>query len=235
MTALLFSCRVAYRVILGVDSTPEFYTEEDLKKECKKFDIPLEQAWIMDTSTYYHEIKKYYKSIFEKIDKQDSIALKEIYRVAKDDSQPVQLRVFDREGVEIFKTVNCYLDPPIPMDWNSRGAFNQFPPKTEIESLNQHHLNYDFFLNAAHPIDKTNTDNFGKVDPDYFVIVIWNTYMKRASRKLIKLIGEKFSNLEQSIEFKYINNNNALIWQLANDEQKEKILKALKKKKNVNH
>ena len=56
--------------------------------------------------------------------------LKMIRKVANDDVQAVQFRLFDKKGDEIFKLVNCYIEI-LPIDWNYEKCLETFPPKTK--------------------------------------------------------------------------------------------------------
>jgi hypothetical protein len=43
--------------------------------------------------------------------------------------------MFDDEGNPLYKMVDCYIDPAIPMNWNKYGSFHEFPlkPLTALE------------------------------------------------------------------------------------------------------
>lgn len=64
--------------------------------------------------------------------------------VVKDDLQPTQFRVFDDSVNELFKIVNCCIDPFILMNWNVEECLNSFPLRTLIKSLKHTFLIYRF-------------------------------------------------------------------------------------------
>ena len=79
----------------------------------------------------------------------------------------------------------------------------------------------NFFLNN---ITKLNGDSVGIIDlpkSDYYMVVLWNYFYIKPSRKLIKTVKKYIkSNPEESITPIYINNHNAQIWSMLDSAQR---------------
>jgi len=213
----LFSgCQLSYRVLLGIDTTPEWRLNSEIIQDAKKLHIPIESIYILDTASYRNTILKNLHSNLEVLKSDstsvDSVSIKKLYKVTNDDLHATQIRFFNGEEAEIFKLVNCYIDPPIPMNWNVQGCFNSFPPKVLIESLNTHYYDLNFFLSHISNL-KGDSVSFSELPKsDYYVIIFWNTFMKRPSRKLIKTINKYIDSYpEYKIVPIFINNQNATI------------------------
>jgi len=190
----------------------------------EKYRIPEGSLLILDTAGYYRDLKQIYREVLnEPAIKNDSAALALHKKALKDDTQPVQFRLFDRNGTEIFKMVNCYVDPPTKMDWNVGGSLDAFPPKTDIESLNIHHFSLDLLLkNASLPSgEKLSKDQLPQAD--HYAVVTWNSFIKRPSKRLIEAAREYVSGSGKSVELLFINNHNAYLWAVMGEEDRERV------------
>ncbi len=225
-------CRVAYRVILGIDSTPAWKTDKSLVKQAKRYGIPTEYNLAFDTTAYYRKLDSLYSGLEEVLDTndKDSSGYFKLFRVYKDDTQPTQFRLFDQKGKGIFKLVNCYVDPPIPMDWNVNGCFDQFPPKLDIESLNSHYYDLNFLLECSSTVDNKKLSMADLPESDYYGVVIWNEFYLKPSRKLIKTIKKYVEDSDQSVHLIFINNQNAFLWQVMDSKQKQKVREFIARK-----
>jgi hypothetical protein len=224
---VLSGCRVAYRVLLGVDSTPKWETTKSIEKKSKKYGIVDQVNLVLDTAAYYKGLKEIYSHEKHNISGDDSVTLALLENAYKDDAQPTQFRLFNQKGREVFKMVNCYIDPPIPMKWNIEGCFDSFPPKTDIESLNEHYFDLNFLLSCSQTLDQKNIGLDDLPKAEFYGVVLWNSFYKRPSKKLIKTIKDYAQQPNASIQLIFINNNNAHIWQLIDSKTKEEITSAL--------
>lgn len=225
---LFVKCQIFYSSALGIDSTPDWLEKEDLEKEFTKQDISLDNAFTLDTIIFFNKIKEYYKEKTAHLNKKtDSIEIKKYKKILKDDNQPVQVRFFKKKN-QVFKLVNCYLDNPIKQDWNESGAFNTFPPYYDDELLKADDKNLDFFLKCVYNLkgEKVSTDTFP--NKDYYIVVFWNQFFKKASNNLIKTVKEfKENNKNKDIGVLYINNQNYEIWSKIDNNQKNEIISNL--------
>jgi len=219
------SCGLTYKVLLGVDVSPEWNTDKQIAKQAKAYDIPIEYNLVLDTATYRRELKNLYSDTlnYTTITNLDSSHYNTLKKARNDDRQPTQFRLFNQDGIEIFKMVNCYVDPPIPANWNVEGCFDTFPPKTSIESLNIHLFQLDFLLSHSAYLHKQKFDYTSLPATDYYGVIIWNKFFNRPSRKLIKTAREYIENTDQAITLIYINNQNQFVWSILDAEEKEKM------------
>lgn len=224
-------CSLAYKVLLGVDTTPDWKTEKQLRKQAKKYRIPETYSLVLDTAIFYERLKATYtaQSNYIHVSEEDSSEYFKLDHALKDDVQPVQFRLFDQQGKEIFKLVNCYVDPPIPMNWNVNGCFDSFPPQINIESLNSHYIDLNLLLSCSSKLNKTKLTLTQLPDSAYYGVIIWNDYFQRPSRKLIKTIQQYAEHSAQSIHLIFINNQNAYLWQVMDAATKATVKEKLKK------
>jgi len=216
------SCGLLYRVILGVDTTPTWQTKRQIEKQSKKYDIPTQYSLIQDTALYYHFVDSVYKDTLDAIEisENDSSTYYLHRNIYKDDAQPTQFRLYDSNGMGLFKIVNCYVDPPIPMDWNVDGCFNSFPPTIDIKSLNHHYFDLDLLLHTSKTMEGNTLQMADLPKADYYGVIVWNKFFKRPSKKLIQTIREYAENSEASIQLIYINNHNAFMWDMMDKEMR---------------
>jgi len=223
------SCGLAYKVLLGIDSTPEWNSDDDIIRQAKKYDIASQFNLVLDTASYDAGLREIYRKLVSDLDLSDKdsteyFSLKEAW---SDDSQPVQFRLFDSQGVEIFKLVNCYVDPPIPMNWNVENCFDVFPPQVNIESLNSHNFDLEFLLSYSSYLDGSKLQ-FSDLPMDrYYAVITWNEFFKRPSKKLINEVKEYIKSNDQSKTLIYINNQNATLWSMMDSEMKEYVKEQL--------
>jgi|SRR5690554_7919 len=226
---LLTGCSIMYSVLLGVDSTPNWKSNKEIAKQAKRYKIPSDYNLTLDTAAYYDGLREIYSSKAKEltISEEDSTEYFALKRVLKDDSQPTQFRLFDKNGIEIFKIVNCYVDPPILMNWNVQGCLDTFPPRIDIESLNSHNYDLKFLLERSSTLDNRKITFTTLPQTDYYGVILWNDFMQRPSKKIIKTVREYAEDSNQSIHLIFINNQNAYLWQVMDSETKEKVKNAL--------
>lgn len=227
---LLTGCSIMYSVLLGVDSTPSWKSNKEIAKQAKRYKIPDEYNLTLDTAVYYKGLSEIYTNRVKEltITENDSSEYYALKLVLKDDIQPTQFRLFDKNGTEIFKIVNCYVDPPIPMNWDVQGCFDIFPPRIDIESLNSHNYDLNFILKTSSKLDETRITLSDLPESDFYGVILWNDFFQRPSRKLIKTVRKYVSDSEQSIHLIFINNQNAYLWHEMDYETKEKVKNALR-------
>jgi hypothetical protein len=60
---------------------------------------------------------------------------------------------------------------------------------------------------------------------DYYGIIMWNEFMKRPSKRLIKTVRQYLEKPDTSIVLIYINSQNQVVWPSMDTESKEKVKK----------
>lgn len=229
---LFISCKpLAAKLILGVDTSPEWKSKKSILEDFDKYQIPAENSFILDTVVFS---KSTVKKVYENIEVMkangvivDSIIYKKIQKSTNDNLQPVQVRYFDQNGSPIFKLVNCYLENIYKMDWNFDKSFDNYPPKTHDELLNFGNENLDFFLPMFHKLDGSKITMATLPKRKYYAVILWNDFYRKPSKKLIKLIQEVEKNNTETFVF-FVNNHNAEIYDLIPDEMKVEYLKKIR-------
>lgn len=227
---LLFSFS-SCMLLLGIDKKPNWLTDEELTDIAEKSKNPNELHFMMDTMEYYNEWKNLYGDIFKNIEHtEDSTEYKKQKGVAKDDMQPVQFRLFDSSGSEIFKIVNCYVEKPIKADWNVDGCFDHFPPSINDESLNTHNFDLDFLLATSYsPSNRSKPALSSLPKADYYGVIIWNDIYHKYSKKLIKTVQDNIRKTDKSVVLLNLNNHNYQIWHSVDNKTKSAIKSEISK------
>lgn len=207
---------------------------EEMAKDFKKKGVPTGQAFVLDTASYKHAVVERYisemKSAFPEgpLNREDSLAVGVMARNKKDDLQPVHVRYFTADGRPIFKLVNCYLDPPIPMSWNVEGAFDHFPPQPISELKDVADDNLSFFLKHIRHLDGSPFAAADLPKADYYAVLFINDYMLRPSRKLLKQVRKYHKrHPDREVHVLYVNNHNATMWSMLKPEARKEVKEAL--------
>lgn len=219
-------CGPTYRVLLGLDNRPKWKSEKAIAKDFKKRKIPENQQYVLDTASYSNAVKAELRDRLEAMEGDtvplDSSVVKQMFKVANDNLQPVQVRWFNSSGEPIFKLVNCYIDPPIPMRWNVEGSFDTFPPHNDIEYLQLGNKPLEYFLPHIQTVSGLLVTLSELPEADYYAVVFWNDFFIRPSKKLIKLLKEyDQEHGEQETHYLFVYNHNAQIWSRMTAEQQE--------------
>jgi hypothetical protein len=99
------------------------------------------------------------------------------------------------------------------MRWNVAGSFDHFPPANDIAQLNDFLLPIDFFLPHLQPLSRASGSLQALPKADYYAILLWNDFMIRPSRKLLKSMSDyQKQHPDKKIHFLYVNNHNANLW-----------------------
>lgn len=184
--------------------------------------IPSESRFVLDTSSYHKAVISDWGALKSDSTLRDSMSLIRMRKVFNDDLQPVQVRYFDGLGNPLFKLVNCYIDPPIPMTWNVEGCFDYFPPRINIPALNDFNQSIQYFLPHIMDLSGRRLESLGHLPKaDYYVMVFWNSFFRRPSKRLVSTIKRHIDrNKDQQVFVLYVNNHHAELWQRMTPEQK---------------
>jgi len=185
----LAGCKQLFLGAYGM-KLPKPIDEKSILKSGKRFNIPNEDSYqldttyraylfSLDTSKFKHQIKNHY--------------------------QPLQALYYGKNGnLESFQ-INCYAGGFPNLKWNRNETFQTFLPKQQapVDSILPLNSHLKFLL----PLSQTkeeNPDNF-----DYYVIVHWNRFMGRQTRRLLRCV-QKNAKLSSGKKLKivYVNNDN---------------------------
>ena len=206
------SCQLAGKVLFGIRSNVNWMEPEEIHSYFDKYDIPENQRYVLDTASYYNaEVLEYQK----RIETSDSTQ-KMLYRkIVNDNLQMFQIRFFDGDGQPIFKMVNCYIDPPLPVSWNKHGSFDEFPPSIDFMHSGDGNKPLAHFLQHIHTLDQKSIAQKNLPESDYFAVVFVNDLMTRVGRRQMRTVTRYLKKHEdKNIHAFFVHNNNAEMWQL---------------------
>jgi hypothetical protein len=104
-------------------------------------------------------------------------------------SQPLQVHYFENDTL-ISSHVNCNVGGFPNLTWNKKGYFNVFPAVSQFKSSQI--IRFSEMLPYFGSLATTKT-KYTK----YTVVVFWNLFLERQSKRLIKLVVR---NIQKSIE-----------------------------------
>lgn len=222
---LAAGCSVTYRVLLGVDASPQWRTNSQIKKDFKRYSIAHQPVYVLDTATYIAAVRARMQPIADSLEtlgmSEENDTVLRALKPFKDDLQPVQLRYFTANGQPITKMANCYLYPPMPMRWNVDGLFNQFPPGHSIDMLNNHQQPLGDFLPHIKDLNGQVVSLPIGADTEYIALVFFNRLMIRPSRKLIQDLRSFHQQHPQAkVQVFYVHNHNSQMWMLYSPEER---------------
>ena len=188
----LSSCSPVLMKMYGIRN-PEHLNTATIAKTAKQYGVPEKDLFVLDSS--------YLSFIFS----QDSS--KYIAQI-KNHSQPLQALYFDKSKNFVSYYINCRAGGFPNLKWNRNGMLDTFLPHTQtpldnIISFKQHLKFIRTLKNESVSTDTTNSD--------YYVIVYWNKFMGRQSKRLIQSIKENVKLSGKSKKMYYVNTDNAYI------------------------
>lgn len=127
------------------------------------------------------------------------------YRLQKKNHlQPLQALYYNKQdNLQVF-IINCYAGGFPNLKWNRKGSLDTFLPKRQapVDSL----LPLETLMQYVKPLPGAALPNDSS---EYTVVVMWNYFMERQSKRLIKAIRKNTALAKGSrIRLIYINNDN---------------------------
>jgi hypothetical protein len=166
--------------------------EDEIIHQAKKYNIPIADNYILDTSFYQFLVKLKDTSL----------------EVAKNNhTQPLQVLYYNQlqNWQMVSYHANCYTGGFPNLNWNRNGVFNTFIPYQQAPLDNLLTLKKHFeYLRSLTGVQPFNTINY-----DYIVLVYWSKFMGRQSKRLIQLVQDnaKLAN-DKKVKVIYVNNDN---------------------------
>ena len=161
--------------------------EKTIVRYAKKYNIPAVDSYELDTAYFSHLISL------------DSTKYK---TQIKNHYQPLQALYYDKSGRLTSFQVNCYAGGFPNLKWDRNEILTTFPPKQQapIDSIVSLETQMKYLIPLSQT-SKLSNDSY-----DYIVIVYWNRFMGRQSKRLIKFVQEN-SKLEKVKKVKIIHVN----------------------------
>lgn len=185
----LTSCSSVFTGLYGMKKV-KTVDENTIVRYSKKYNIPIGDSYEVDTT--------YFSFLFSLDTTQFKAQIKNHY-------QPLQVLYYDKSGQLQSFQLNCYAGGFPNLKWDRDEIMTTFPPQKQapLDSIVplETHLK---FLRLLSQTIKINPDNY-----DYIVIVHWNRFMGRQSKRLIRIVKEN-SELSKPKKLKiiYANNDN---------------------------
>ena len=179
----LTSCTSIFTGLYGMKKT-KTVDEKTITRYSQKYNIPTADSYELDTA--------YFSYLFSL----DTVKYKS---QIKNHYQPLQALYYDNLGYLKSFQVNCYAGGFPNLKWDRNEIMTSFPPRQQapIDSI----VSLETQMKYIKPLSQTSklsVDNY-----DYIVIVYWNRFMGRQSKRLIHFVQEN-SKLEKEIKVKII-------------------------------
>lgn len=185
----LASCTAILSGLYGVKKIKPV-DDKIIARYSKKYNIPPADNYELDT-TYFSYLASLDTTKYK-------LEIKNHY-------QPLQALYFNNSGSLISFHVNCYAGGFPNLKWNMNQNMATFPPKQQapIDSV----ISLNKLVTFLKPLNTTST--FRVADYDYVVIVFWNRFMGRQSKRLIRFVQEncKLENVKK-VKLIYANTDN---------------------------
>jgi thiol-disulfide isomerase/thioredoxin len=169
---------------------PKPLNEKDIYKLAEKYKVPLADCYDLDTNYIW-----YFKTV-------DTTRLKENI---KNHLQPMQALYYKNTGYLQSFHVNCWASGFPNLRWDRDSILATFPPleQAPIDSI----LPLDSLLKYMKPLSQT--QKFAVSDYDYIVVIFWNRWIGKQSKRLIHFIQENCKLAKnEKVKIIYVNNDN---------------------------
>ncbi len=185
----LTSCSAIIKGLYGIKN-PKELNDQTIIRYSEKYNIPLTDNYKLDTA---------YLTFLSSLESKNS------KEQIKNHYQPLQVLYYGKTGqLESFQ-INCYAGGFPNLKWNRDGIMAIFPPRKQapIDSI----IPLDLQLKFIHPLAQTKNISIERYD--YIVIVYWNRFMGRQSKRLIHYVREN-SKLakDRKVKIIYVNTDN---------------------------
>lgn len=186
------SCSSIIKFTYGINKL-KTVDDSEIEKYCLKYQIPLQNCFVLDPE-YVNYINSINKTVYTEVNF--------FY-------QPLQLMYFDKSEKLISYFVNCNAGGWPNLKWNRNHNFEQFPP---FSNYNPEIIKLSDITNYIKPLNKDfNFFKNYKNNSDFVVIIFWNRFMGRQTKKFLKIINSNLNlNKNTNITVFYVNNDNFL-------------------------
>ncbi|HET8963229.1 MAG TPA: hypothetical protein VFM99_04995 [Chitinophagales bacterium] len=209
-TFVLFSassCQPILKAFVGVNNVKQYSANEILIKS-NRYHLANENLYEIRDTAYWAFIKSYEGKMLNN------------YYTFKDLYQPLQVFSFDSTGILQFHLINCKVGGFPNLKWDRYGYFDIAPLKMPSTLLSDSTLKLntikEYYLPISINQDVSNTE-FNEC-----IIVYWNYFLGRQSKRLIKKIQEYNINTNSNAYVYYVNTDN--LFYLMSQDTSDKVL-----------
>lgn len=194
-TVLTFACVLGLtscsKIILGFYGMKNSKTvdETTILNYSKKYNIPAADSYELDAS---------YISFLTSLDTTRYKSQR------KNHYQPLQALYYDKTGQLISFQINCYAGGFPNLHWDRNEILTSFPPKQQapLDSI----VPLDTQLKYIRPLSQTK--KISADSSDFTIIVYWNRFMGRQSKRLVRFIQDNSKLANKKVKIIYVNNDN---------------------------
>ncbi len=164
--------------------------EEIILLYSKKYNIAIADSYELDTS---------YISFINSLNSTRYKAQR------KNHYQPLQSLYYDNSGQLQSFQINCYAGGFPNLKWDRNDIMTTFPPKQQapLDSVIPFETQIKYLLPLSQT-KKLTTDSC-----DYIVVVFWNRFMGRQSKRLIRFVQNNSKlTTDKKVKIIYVNNDN---------------------------
>jgi len=198
------SILIIFTFVLGLTSCSGIFTgiygmhkikavdENTIARYANKYNVPLADNYELDTA--------YFSYLFSLDTSKYNLQIKNHY-------QPLQALYYDNSGQLKSFQVNCYTGGFPNLMWDRNETLSTFPPKEQapIDSI----VSLDTQMKYLKRLSQTEQHFFESYD--YVVIVYWNRFMGRQSKRLIRYVQDNVKlETARKVKIIYVNTDNIL-------------------------
>lgn len=162
------------KALTGMGDFDHRATVAEQQKASTAFKVPDERNFYLDTL---------YRGILDTIQGGS-------YDLHKALWQPLQVRIYNHDGVLVRITSNCHVGGFPNLEWSASGVFDSIPPPRQrmIDST----ITFSNDARYFHPLNEASISSIAATRPEkqYRVVVFWSVMMGRQSELLIKTAKE---------------------------------------------
>lgn len=185
----LQSCTPIFYGITGI-RTPKALSETQIQKAAQKWDIPIENSFVLDTGVYKNTIRKKVP-----IEQQNNHL------------QPLQAYYFQPSTpYPVSYHINCYAGGFPNLKWNRNGNMDVFPPRQQapIDSA----ITLSDLMNS---IQQSESKLFQQ-NGNQTVVVFWTKFMNRQTKRFLKAVRKNSALSNQfAVTIIYMNADNLFV------------------------
>ena len=185
----LTGCSSIFTGLYGIKKT-KIVDEKTVVRYAKKYNIPSAENYELDTAYFSYLL---------------SLDTTQYKSQIKNHYQPLQALYYDNSGHLKSFQVNCYAGGFPNLKWNRNEIMSTFPPKQQapVDSI----VPLEKQMKYLKPLSQTAT--LSSDSCDYIVIVYWNKFMGRQSKRLIRFIQDNSKlETERKVKIIYANTDN---------------------------
>ncbi|HYV90478.1 MAG TPA: hypothetical protein VE978_01790 [Chitinophagales bacterium] len=171
---------------------PKSLSSTDIARYAGKYHIPADQSYLLDSS--------YFNYVF-------SLDTTQFKEQQKNHYQPLQALYYDKDGNLVSFHINCYAGGFPNLKWNRNGILDTFLPHSQTPPDSMLPLSKQ--LVYIKTLDGREAEKSIPGDNDYVVVVYWNHFLTRQSKRFIRYIKYNCTLVQgKKVKLLFVNDDN---------------------------